>query len=70
MATVPLWFLNCSQRPDGHYVWGCSSFYVVCSNGMGLVRDCPNPEENMFNPETNSCQARNETGICTLIEPK
>lgn len=54
--------IQCSKLSDGNYVFGCSRFYSICSNGQEMPTSCYNGL--VLNPQTNQCEYPNEVAIC------
>ncbi|KAF7635165.1 hypothetical protein Mgra_00005450 [Meloidogyne graminicola] len=54
--------VNCANLPDGNYVWGCSRFYSICTNGREIPMHC---YQNLkLNPGTNQCEEPSTIPIC------
>ncbi|KAL7072621.1 hypothetical protein ACQ4LE_008000, partial [Meloidogyne hapla] len=54
--------VNCANLPDGNYVWGCSRFYSICTNGRELAMNCYHNLK--LNPGTNQCEEPHSIPIC------
>uniref|UniRef100_A0A914NHC6 Chitin-binding type-2 domain-containing protein n=1 Tax=Meloidogyne incognita TaxID=6306 RepID=A0A914NHC6_MELIC len=54
--------VNCANLPDGNYVWGCSRFYSICTNGRELAMNCYHNLK--LNPGTNQCEEPQSIPIC------
>jgi hypothetical protein len=54
--------VNCANLSDGIYVWGCSRFYSVCSNGKELAMNCFAGLK--LNPDNNQCDEPKSIHIC------
>merc|ERR1711976_260512 len=51
--------IDCSDKPDGAYGWGCRA-YTVCRDGVGSEVECLYPD--VFNPVTKQCDDISNVG--------
>uniref|UniRef100_A0A183BWG3 Chitin-binding type-2 domain-containing protein n=1 Tax=Globodera pallida TaxID=36090 RepID=A0A183BWG3_GLOPA len=54
--------VNCEMLKEGNYVWDCSSYYSICTNGRELPMECYSGLK--LNPNTNQCDAPNAVEQC------
>ena len=56
--------VNCKRLSDGNYVFGCSRFYSICTNGLERPMNCY--DNLVLNPENNQCLPAAQVPICQL----
>lgn len=54
--------VNCAVLPDGNYVWGCSRFYSICTNGREYAMECYAGLK--LNPDNNQCESMAVISAC------
>uniref|UniRef100_A0A915EF02 Chitin-binding type-2 domain-containing protein n=1 Tax=Ditylenchus dipsaci TaxID=166011 RepID=A0A915EF02_9BILA len=54
--------INCAKLKDGNYVFGCSRFYSICTNGHEHPMNCV--EGLVLNPSNDQCNAPRDVTIC------
>uniref|UniRef100_A0A915DTY2 Chitin-binding type-2 domain-containing protein n=1 Tax=Ditylenchus dipsaci TaxID=166011 RepID=A0A915DTY2_9BILA len=54
--------INCEKLKDGNYVFGCSRFYSMCTNGIEYPMHCF--DNLVINPANNQCDAPKDVSIC------